>query len=226
MILAIPAVLSPQEVCVFRQDLEGASWRDGRATAGSVAERVKANQQLADDDPVAARLGGLILERLAHNERFIAGALPLKVLPPRFNRYADGGTYGGHVDAAVFSVPGSPHRLRSDLSATLFLSEPDDYDGGELMIEGEFGASAIKLPAGHLALYSARTLHRVTPVTRGARLAAFFWIESLVREGERREMLLELDDAIRALRIDTPDHPSVVRLTGLYHNLLRAWAQT
>ncbi|WP_337187035.1 Fe2+-dependent dioxygenase [Phenylobacterium sp.] len=226
MMLAIPAVLSHEEVRAFRQDLRDASWRDGRATAGPVAERVKANQQLADDDPVAAQLGSLILERLARNERFLAGALPLKVLPPRFNRYAGGGVYGDHVDAAVFSVPGSPHRLRSDLSATLFLSEPDDYDGGELVIDGEFGPTCIKLPAGHMALYSARTVHRVTTVTRGERLAAFFWIESMVRETERREMLLELDDAIRALRVDTPDHPSVVRLTGLYHNLLRSWSQT
>lgn len=226
MMLEIPAILSPEEVRACRGDLEQSAWRDGRATAGPVAERVKANEQLADDDPLTIRLGGLILDRLGRSERFMAAALPLKVLPPRFNRYTGGGAYGGHVDAAVFSVPGTPLRIRSDLSATLFLSDPDDYEGGELAIEGEFGETRVKLPAGHMLLYSARTVHRVTPVTRGARLAAFFWIESMVREPERRAMLLELDDSIRALAADQPDHPTVVRLTGLYHNLLREWAST
>lgn len=221
--IPIPAILSPDEARAFRDELERRPWRDGRATAGPVAAQVKANQQLDDGDPVAARLGGLILERLGQSERFMAAALPLKVLPPRFNRYTGGGVYGGHVDGAVFSVPGTPHRVRSDLSATLFLSEPDTYEGGELAVETEVGETRVKLPAGSLLLYSARTVHRVTPVTKGVRLAAFFWIQSLVREAERREMLLELDDAIRTLE---PAHPAVVRLTGLYQNLMREWAET
>lgn len=226
MMLTIPAILSPDEARDFRKELEAADWRDGRQTAGRLAERVKTNEQLADDDPLAARLSGLILNRLGASERFMAAALPLKVLPPRFNRYTGGGAYGGHVDGAVFSVPGTPLRVRSDLSATLFLSEPSDYDGGELAIEGEFGEVRVKAPAGHMVLYSARTVHRVTPVTRGTRIAAFFWVESMVREAERRAMLLELDDAARALGAEDPDHPVLVRLTGLYHNLLREWAST
>ena len=181
---------------------------------------------MADDDPVSERLGGFILDRLGKVERFMAAALPHKVLPPRFNRYADAGTYGDHVDGAVFTVPGTPHRVRGDLSATLFLSEPDSYDGGELVIAGEFGHRAIKLPAGDMILYSARTVHRVEPVTRGVRLAAFFWVQSLVRRHDQRALLLDLDDTIRALGTELPDNPVLVRLTGIYHNLLRDWADT
>jgi PKHD-type hydroxylase len=226
MMLTIPDVLMPDEVRRCRDALEQANWQDGSQTAGHVAARAKNNEQLAQDDPLTARLGDFILGRLGSVERFIAAALPLKVLPPRFNRYCGGNAYGDHIDNAVFSVPGSSHRIRSDLSATLFLSDPDEYEGGELVVEGELGRHRIKLPAGHLILYSGATLHQVTPVTRGVRLGAFFWIQSLVREDSRRTMLLELDDTIRALSLDLPDNPAVVRLTGLYHNLLRQWANT
>ncbi|MGD9536213.1 MAG: Fe2+-dependent dioxygenase [Alphaproteobacteria bacterium] len=226
MLLEIPDVLTPEEVRRCRDALERANWQDGRQTAGHVAVHAKHNQQLGQDDPLCRQLGDFILERLGGTPRFIAAALPLKVLPPRFNRYVGGGTYGEHIDAAIFSVPGTPHRIRSDLSATLFFSEPVDYDGGELVINADFGERLVKLPAGHMVLYSGNTLHRVTPVTRGARLAAFFWIQSLVRDDGERAMLLELDDTIQALGLSAPGDPALVRLTGLYHNLLRRWANT
>jgi PKHD-type hydroxylase len=224
--LTIPNLLTRDQVQQCRDALEGATWRDGRGSAGHLAVQVKHNQQLAPDDPLSMRLGDFILERLGASERFMAAAVPLKVLPPRFNRHAGGGAYGDHVDSAIFTVAGTPHRIRGDLSATLFLSDAETYDGGELIIAGTCGEHRVKLPAGHLIVYPASTVHRVTPVTRGARLAAFFWIQSLVREDTRRAMLLELDDAICALRRDHPQHPAIVRLTGLYHNLLRHWADT
>src|SRR5690606_32901391 len=217
MMITIPDFLTPDEVRQCREVLEKASWQDGRATAGDLAAKVKANLQLAPDHPLTRQLGDFILERLGRNDRFMAAALPLKVLPPRFNRYAGGGTYGDHIDNAIFVVPGTPHRIRSDLSATLFLSDPDEYDGGELVVESGFGSRRVKLPAGHMVLYPATTLHRVTPVTRGARFAAFFWIQSMVRDLQRRAMLLELDESIQALGAVVPDDPTLVRLTGLYH---------
>ena len=226
MMVEIPDVLMSEELRHWREMLEQAAWHDGRYTAGHVAARAKDNQQLAQDDPLAAQLGSLVLDRLSKLPRFLAAALPLKVLPPRFNRYAGAGSYGDHVDNAIFSVPGTPHRIRGDLSATLFLSDADQYDGGELIIRGAFAQHRVKLPAGHMLLYPASTLHQVTPVTRGVRLAAFFWIQSLVREENRRAMLLELDGTIQTLGSATPDNPAVVRLTGLYHNLLRDWAVT
>lgn len=226
MMVTIPDVLTPDEVHRCREMLERAAWQDGRHTAGHVAARVKANQQLAQDDPLAVQLSSFLLERLGTVSRFIASALPLKVLPPRFNRYAGSGSYGDHIDNAIFSVPGTPVRIRGDLSATLFISDADQYDGGELVIQGEFARHQVKLPAGHMVLYPASTFHQVTPVTRGARLAAFFWIQSLVREDNRRAMLLELDETIQALAVEAPESPSVLRLTGLYHNLLRDWAET
>lgn len=226
MMVEIPDVLTPAEVRRCRELLQQANWSDGRQTAGHVAARAKDNQQLSQDDPLSEQLGSFILERLGSVSRFVATALPLKVLPPRFNRYSGSGSYGAHIDNAVFSVPGTPVRVRGDLSATLFLSDTDDYDGGELIIQGEFGHHSVKLPGGYMVLYPASTIHRVTPVTRGARLAAFFWIQSLVREDNRRAMLLDLDDTIQAIMARTPDDPAVVRLTGLYHNLLRDWAVT
>jgi PKHD-type hydroxylase len=227
MMVEIPEVLTPAEARRCREMLEKADWRDGRLTAGSVAARVKHNEQLADSDPLAVQIGSSILERLGAVGRFVAAALPLKVLPPRFNRYmGSSSSYGDHIDNAVFSVPGTPHRIRGDLSATLFLSEPDSYDGGELTIQGEFARHQVKLPAGHMILYPASTFHQVTPVSRGARFGAFFWIQSLVREDNRRAMLLELDDTIQALATESPESPAVARLTGLYHNLLRDWAVT
>ncbi|CAD5107968.1 Fe2+-dependent dioxygenase [Zestomonas carbonaria] len=226
MLLTIPDVLPPEQLRQCRAALEQADWQDGRQTAGHIAVAAKANQQLAQNDPLVQQIGDFILECLGQCPRFIAAALPLKVLPPRFNRYAEGGTYGNHIDNAIFSVPGTPHRIRADLSATLFFSEPDEYEGGELVIEDSYGSHRVKLPAGHLVLYPSGSLHRVEPVTRGARLAAFFWIQSLVREDNQRAMLLELDDAIQALTREVPDSPELVRLTGVYHNLLRHWSHT
>jgi PKHD-type hydroxylase len=225
MIQVIPDVLTPDELERFRDLLGQAQWQDGRATAGHVAIRAKANQQLAQDDPLAQQLSDFLLERLGKVSRFVAAALPLKVLPPRFNRYSGGGNYGDHIDNAIFTLPGGA-RMRGDLSSTLFLSEPGDYDGGDLIIQGEFARHQVKLPAGHMILYPANTFHQVTPVTRGARLAAFFWIQSLVREHSRRALLLELDESIQGLASDNPEQPAVARLTGLYHNLLREWGNT
>ena len=195
-------------------------------TAGHQSARVKRNMQLAGTDPAAQRLGDMILRALERSPRFVSAALPLKVFPPLFNRYAGGQTFGTHVDNAILQVPGTPHRLRSDLSATLFLSDPADYDGGELVVEDTYGAHAVKLPAGHMVLYPASSLHRVNPVTRGARLAAFFWIQSMVRDDGQRTLLYDLDTAIQHVAAGLPDHPAVVQLTGVYHNLLRGWADT
>lgn len=226
MMLEIPDVLTAAELGQCREALQGATWQDGRRTAGHLAVQAKDNHQLAQDDPLTIRLGDIILQGLGRSERFMAAALPLKVLPPRFNRYTGGGSYGNHIDNAVFSVPGTPHRIRSDLSATLFLSNPDEYEGGELVVEGDQGGREFKLRAGHMLLYSGGALHRVRPVTKGARLAAFFWIQSLVREDDQRGLLRELDETIQELRPKVPDDPSLVRLTGLYHRLLRHWAET
>jgi len=226
MLIEIPAVLSPQEAAAMRSRLETADWSDGASTAGHIAVRAKANRQLADDDPLAQELSNLIVERLSRHPRFIASALPLKMMPPRFNLYTGDGAYGPHIDSAVFSAPGSPERVRSDLSATLFLSEPDTYEGGELIAQFGPKPEGIKLSAGHMLLYPASSVHEVTPVTRGARYAAFFWVQSLVRQQSQRTMLLDLDESIQALATRTPDEPEIVRLTGLYHNLLREWADT
>jgi len=226
MMLEIPDVLSPSEALECRQALERASWRDGRHTAGAIAAEVKHNEQLAQDDALGVRLGEFILQRLGSVEPFMAAALPLKVLPPRFNRHTGGGHYGDHIDSAILSVPNTPHRIRSDLSATLFLSDPRDYDGGELVVQGESGPRRVKLPAGHMFLYSGTTLHQVEPVTRGARFAAFFWIQSLVRGDHERGLLLQLDQSIGSLRQAVPGNPELAKLTGLYHNLLRHWANT
>lgn len=222
----IPDVLTPAEVSRCRELLDRAAWQDGRQTAGHIAARVKHNQQLAQDDPLAAELSAFVLEKLSANSRFMAAALPLKVLPPRFNRYSDSGTYGDHIDNAIFAVPGTGVRVRGDLSATLFLSDVDEYDGGDLLIRGELATHQVKLPAGHMILYPANTFHQVTPVTRGIRLASFFWIQSLVREGSRRAMLLDLDDTIQDIAEELPDSDALDRLTGLYHNLLREWSDT
>lgn len=224
--LHIPDVLTPEQVHKIRAALEQANWVDGRGTAGHMAVRAKDNQQLAQDDPLAIEIGDFIVERLGSNSQFFAAALPLKVLPPRFNRYSGGGTYGNHVDNAIFSVPGTLHRVRSDLSATLFFSDPDEYEGGELIVEDTYGSHSVKLPAGHLVLYPGSSLHRVNPVTRGARMASFMWIQSLVREDSQRSMLLELDRAIQQLTREAPESEALVRLSGVYHNLLRHWSNT
>lgn len=226
MMLTIPNVLTPEQVLQCRTALEQATWQDGRQTAGHVALRAKDNQQLAQDDPLTVQIGDFIIDRLGANPQFVAAALPLKVLPPRFNRYSGGGTYGNHIDNAIFSVPGTSHRVRSDLSATLFFSEPDEYDGGELVVEDSYGSHNVKLPAGHLVLYPGTSLHRVNPVSRGVRFASFLWVQSLIREDSQRSMLFELDRAIQGLIQQVPESSEIVRLTGVYHNLLRCWANT
>jgi len=191
-----------------------------------LSSRVKDNVQLPESSPVARKLGDLILDVLDRNQLFISAALPLKVVPPLFNRYSGGQSYGGHIDGAIRPVFGTPHRVRTDLSATLFLSAPEDYDGGELVTEDRGGSRRVKLPAGHMVLYPGTTVHHVEPVTRGARLAAFFWIQSMVREEAKRDILFELDTALQQLGRDTPGHASLVQIAGCYHNLLRLWSDT
>ena len=226
MALLIPRVLDAAQIGQCRQALESAGWIDGRDTAGYLSSPVKNNRQLAETDPVARRLGGMILDALDANPLFISAALPLKVVPPLFNRYAGGEAYGGHIDGAVRPVAGTSHRVRTDLSATLFLSAPEEYDGGELVIENRLGNQQIKLAAGDMVLYPGTSVHHVEPVTRGVRLAAFFWIQSMVRDESKREILFELDTAIQQLGRDTPRHRSLVSLAGCYHNLLRLWTDT
>jgi PKHD-type hydroxylase len=226
MLLHIPDVLTPAQVAECRDALDKAEWTDGRATAGYQSQRVKNNQQLAEDHPTAVRLGDMILNVLNRNPLFMSGALPMKVVPPLFNRYENSQAYGNHIDGAIRPIYGTPHRVRTDLSATLFLTDPQDYDGGELTMEDTFGAQRVKLPAGHMVLYSGSSLHRVEPVTRGARVCAFFWIQSMVRDDEQRRMLFELDTAIQQLAAISPDQAPVLKITNIYHNLLRQWADT
>ena len=226
MFLQIPGLLTQSEVAECRKALDGAGWVDGRATAGYLSAAVKDNSQLPENDAVARKLGGKILDALDANPLFISAALPLKVVPPLFNRYGGGQSYGGHIDGAVRPVAGTPHRVRTDLSATLFLSAPEEYEGGELVIEDGLGSKRIKLRAGDMILYPANAVHRVEPVTRGARYAAFFWIQSMVRDDRGRAILFELDSALQQLGRDAPGHASLVSLAGCYHNLLRLWSDT
>jgi len=205
--------------------LESSDWIDGRVTAGHQSARVKDNAQLPEDHAIARELGDLILSALERNALFVSAALPLRVFPPLFNRYTGGQSFGSHVDNAIRRLAGTPLRIRTDLSATLFLANPDEYDGGELLVEDTYGVHSIKLPAGHMVLYPATSLHRVAPVTRGARIASFFWIQSMVRGDSDRTLLFDLDTAIQALNADAPNHPSAVQLTAVYHNLLRRWAE-
>jgi len=226
MLLTVPALLTADEVREARAMLESAAWQDGRATAGHRAVNVKNNMQLPLDSPVGKQVGDLILDRLARNPLFIAATLPLRILPPRFNRYAGGGTYGDHVDNAIFPVPGTAQHVRTDISSTLFLSDPQSYDGGELVVEDLYGPQRVKLAAGDLIVYPGSSLHRVEPVTRGVRLAAFFWTQSLVRADTQRRTLYELDCAIQSLTTDHAEHGSIDAFTNVYHNLLRAWSET
>jgi len=226
MLVHVPQVLNPEQVQSCRDALKEANWADGRMSAGYLSQNVKNNHQLADNDPVARRLGGTILEALECNALFTAAALPLKVLPPLFNRYAEAQAYGPHIDGAIRPVADTSHRIRTDLSATLFLSEPEHYDGGELVIRDGFGERGFRLAAGDMLLYPGTSVHHVTPVTAGERLAAFFWIQSMVRDDQQRNILFELDNAIQKLAGDVPGHPGLVELAGVYHNLLRRWADT
>jgi PKHD-type hydroxylase len=216
MLLPIPDVLTASQVLRARQLLDEAEWVDGRVTAGHQSVRAKDNMQLPEGSPVARELGAMILSALEQNPLFISAALPSKVFPPLFNRYQGGQAFGTHVDNAIRQVTGTPHRIRTDLSCTLFFSGPDEYDGGQLVIEDTYGTHDVKLPAGHLILYPATSLHHVRPVTRGTRLASFFWIQSMIRDDAERTLLFDLDVAIQQL--------NGVQLTGVYHNLLRKWA--
>jgi PKHD-type hydroxylase len=224
MLLPIPGILTPEQIAAARRILDEAEWVDGRVTAGHQSVRAKDNMQLPEDSPASRQLGEMILSALGQNALFIAAALPLRVFPPLFNRYTGGQSFGTHVDNAIRQVTGASHRIRTDLSATLFFAGPDEYDGGELAIEDTYGTHSVKLPAGHMILYPSTSLHHVRPVTRGARLASFFWIQSMVRDDGERTLLFDLDTAIQRLNAGNPDHPVAVQLTGVYHNLLRRWA--
>lgn len=224
MLLEIPALLSADETVQVRNALLQASWGDGKVTAGYESARVKNNLQLPQDNPTGVEVGNLIVQRLTQNALFMSAALPRRILPPLFNRYEGGQAFGFHIDNAVRKFPSQPERLRTDLSMTLFLTDPDTYDGGELVVKDTYGNKSVKLPAGSAVLYPGTSLHMVTPVTRGMRLASFFWIQSLVREDSQRAMLFDMDVAIQRLVQTHPDHPSIVELTGVYHNLIRRWA--
>lgn len=224
MLLHVPNVLTAEQVAECRRQLDAADWVDGRVTAGHQSAKAKDNAQLPEDSPVSRQLGQMILTALERHPLFVAGALPLKIFPPLFNRYASGQSFGNHVDNAMRKVRNTPNWVRTDISATLFLAQPSEYDGGELMIDDTFGSHAVKLPAGDLVLYPSTSLHRVQAVTRGARIASFFWIQSMVRDDGERTLLFDLDLAIQRLGSDAPNHPALVQLTGVYHNLLRRWA--
>jgi PKHD-type hydroxylase len=225
MLLEIPEVLTLDQVAHVRTRLGQTDWVDGRATAGHQSARAKDNLQLAQDNAIALELGDLILTALERQPLFMSAALPHSIFPPLFNRYGAGHSFGTHVDNAVRQVGRTGQRLRTDLSATLFLAQPEEYDGGELLVEDTYGLHTIKLPVGHMILYPSSSLHRVQPVTRGERIASFFWIQSMVRDDAQRTILFDLDTAIQRLSIDAPDHAATVQLTGIYHNLLRQWVE-
>jgi PKHD-type hydroxylase len=225
MLLHVPAVLSHAQVTQMREALNSAHWTDGRETVGPQGAQVKQNQQLPNASPLRAELGKIVLVALAQQPLYHSATLPLRTLHPRFNRYEGGGQYGFHVDGAVMGLPAGG-QLRSDISCTLFLSEPDDYDGGELIVSDTYGEHEIKLPAGDLIVYPSSSLHRVQPVTRGSRLAAFFWVQSMIRDDARRRMLFELDTSVQTLTRSGADANALLTLTGIYHNLLRQWAET
>ncbi|MET3828031.1 PKHD-type hydroxylase [Sphingomonas sp. PvP055] len=226
MLTIIPDLLKAAQVADLRATLDAADWIDGNATSGAQSALAKRNTQLPEDSAAARAGGSAVLDALGACPLFVAAALPLKVFPPLFNRYGAGDGFGAHVDTAIRIRRGSDFRIRSDLSATLFLCDPDSYEGGELVIATQFGEQRVKLPAGQLVVYPASSVHHVTPVTRGTRVASFFWIQSMVRDDGARAMLFELDTAIQsvATRLGSDD-PEIVRLTGVYHNLLRRWAE-
>lgn len=224
MLVAIANVLNAEQVAEARRLLEAAEWVDGRVTAGHQGAHVKNNQQLPQNSEAGRAIGEMILRALGSDAHFMSAALPLHVLPPTFNRYGVGETFGNHIDGAMRFLPNG-QRMRTDLSCTLFLSEPGEYDGGELVVDDVFGTKGVKLSAGHLILYPSTSVHRVTAVTRGVRYASFFWLQSMIRDNGQRAMLHEMDVAIQGLSGDSPNHPSIVQLTGIYHNLLRLWGE-
>jgi len=225
MMIHVPGVLGADQVARCRDVMLKAAWVDGRVTAGHQSAQVKNNLQLPENSAEARELGNIVIEALGRSNLFMSAVLPKQVFPPLFNRYDTGMTFGAHVDNAVRGIAGSGMRIRTDVSSTLFISGPDDYDGGELVVEDTYGSHAVKLPAGDMIVYPATSLHHVTPITRGARIASFFWTQSMVRDESRRSLLFDLDMAIVRLGRDHPEHASVVELTSVYHNLLRQWAE-
>jgi PKHD-type hydroxylase len=225
MLVRVPALLSAQEVRECRDALARSQWVDGKITAGAQSAEAKKNLQIPEHSKEARELGELILQRLGRNERFTSAALPLRVFPPLFNRYDVDMKFDTHIDNSIRFVPGAPIRVRTDLSATLFLTAPEDYDGGELVIEDTYGEQQMKLAAGDMVLYPATSRHRVNPITRGSRWASFFWIQSMVRDDGQRALLFDLDNAIQSLRKKDGESPEAVQLTGIYHNLIRRWAE-
>jgi PKHD-type hydroxylase len=225
MLICIPDVLSKADVAEFRAVMDAAEWEDGRSTAGAQSAEVKKNEQLPSNGEVSRKLGERVIRALTANPLFVAAAIPLRIFPPLFNRYGVGHRFGVHVDNAVRGDHLTGTRIRTDLSVTLFLSEPDEYDGGELVVEDYYGSHEVKLPAGQLVLYPATSLHTVTPITRGVRVASFFWLQSMIRDGHARSMIFDLDTAIQGL-VDRlgRNNAEVVKLSGLYHNLIRYWA--
>jgi PKHD-type hydroxylase len=221
----IPHVLDAGQVARCRDAMEKAAWVDGRVTAGHQSAKVKNNLQLPEDSPEARDLGEMVITALSRNPLFMSSVLPKQVFPPLFNRYDAGMTFGAHVDNAIRAIPGTPMRIRTDVSSTLFISAPEDYDGGELIVEDTYGSHAVKLPAGDMIVYPGNSLHQVTPITRGSRIASFFWTQSMIRDESKRSLLFDMDMAIIKLNRDHPDHASVVELTSVYHNLLRQWAE-
>lgn len=229
MLITIPDVLTPDQVAHARQLLDAAEWIDGKVTAGYQSAKAKDNMQLAEGSPAAREIGEMILAALSKNPLFLAAALPLRIFPPLFNRYSGGQSFGTHVDNAIRQYPNAPMRIRTDLSATLFFAGPEEYDGGELCVEDTYGVKKVKLPPGHMVLYPSTSLHHVTPVTRGARICSFFWLQSMIRDDGHRSLLFDLDLAIQRLGGELKGNhvaeQTTVQLTGVYHNLLRQWAE-
>lgn len=226
MLLHVPAVLNAEELAELRQLLAKAEWADGKVTAGTQSAQVKRNMQLPEASAEAEAARKIVLQGLGRNGLFYSAALPRKVYPPLFNQYREGMDFGSHIDNSVRTHAASGMHVRTDISCTLFINDPDSYDGGELMVEGTYGQQAVKLPAGDMVLYPGTSLHHVRPVTRGARIASFFWVQSMIRDDAQRTLLFDMDTSIITLRQQVGDTPAVVRLTGTYHNLVRMWADT
>lgn len=225
MLLHVPNVLTQDELATVRERLAAAQWGDGRMTAGHQSAKVKLNEQIAENSAEAKELGQLVVKALERSALFLSAALPAFVYPPLFNRYEEGMAFGPHVDNSIRPVPGSARRLRTDVSVTLFLSAPGDYDGGELIVQDTFGTHSVKLPAGDMILYPATSMHRVAPVTRGSRVASFFWLQSIVKDDAERQMLFDLDRSIIEMSKENAESVAVLRLTALYHNLVRKWGE-
>ena len=226
MLIKIPGFINKKQVAECKEIMESASWQDGRVTAGHLAIDAKSNLQLPIESEEATELGDFILSKLSQSQEFLAAALPLKTYPPMFNCYQEGGEYNFHIDNAIRQVPNIPVKIRTDVSMTLFFSEPEEYEGGELIIADTFGEQKVKLAAGDLVLYPSTSLHRVSPVLKGRRLASFIWTQSLVRSDEKRLLLYQLDKSIQSMTQSNPQNPEINRLTGVYHNLLRMWSDT